>query len=74
DEIGELPRELQPVLLGALERRTFRRVGGQTEVPVDVRVVAATNRDLRAEVNSGDFRLDLYYRLAVLRLELPPLR
>jgi len=74
DEIGELPRELQPVLLGALERRSFRRVGGQTEVPVDVRIVAATNRDLRAEVNSGDFRLDLYYRLAVLRLELPALR
>ncbi len=74
DEIGELPRELQPTLLGALERRSFRRVGGQVEVPVDLRVVAATNRDLRAEVNSGEFRLDLYYRLAVLRLELPSLR
>jgi transcriptional regulator with PAS, ATPase and Fis domain len=74
DEIGELPKELQPTLLGALERRSFRRVGGQVEVPVDVRVVAATNRDLRADVNSGDFRLDLYYRLAVLRLELPALR
>ncbi len=74
DEIGELPKELQPTLLGALERKSFRRVGGQTEVPVDVRVVAATNRDLRGEVNAGDFRLDLYYRLAVLRLELPPLR
>jgi DNA-binding NtrC family response regulator len=74
DEIGELPTELQPALLGALERRTFRRVGGQVEVPVDVRVVAATNRDLRSEVNAGGFRLDLYYRLAVLRLELPPLR
>ncbi|MCZ7683815.1 MAG: sigma 54-interacting transcriptional regulator [Sandaracinaceae bacterium] len=74
DEIGELPSELQPALLGALERRTFRRVGGQAEVPVDVRVIAATNRDLRSEVNSGGFRLDLYYRLAVLRLELPPLR
>ncbi len=74
DEIGELPSELQPTLLGALERRSFRRVGGQSEVPIDVRVVAATNRDLRSEVNSGGFRLDLYYRLAVLRLELPPLR
>jgi transcriptional regulator with PAS, ATPase and Fis domain len=74
DEIGELPSALQPTLLGALERRSFRRVGGQTEVPVDVRVVAATNRDVRAAVNSGDFRLDLYYRLAVLRLELPALR
>jgi transcriptional regulator with PAS, ATPase and Fis domain len=74
DEIGELSRELQPTLLGALERKSFRRVGGQSEVPVDVRVIAATNRDLRADVNSGEFRLDLYYRLAVLRLELPPLR
>src|SRR5690606_33013900 len=74
DEIGELPKELQPILLGALERKSFRRVGGQAEVPVDVRVVAATNRDLRADVNAGEFRLDLYYRLAVLRLELPPLR
>jgi transcriptional regulator with PAS, ATPase and Fis domain len=74
DEIGELPKELQPSLLGALERRSFRRVGGTSEVPVDVRVIAATNRDLRSEVNAGDFRLDLYYRLAVLRLELPALR
>jgi DNA-binding NtrC family response regulator len=74
DEIGELPRELQPVLLGALERRAFRRVGGRSEVNVDVRVIAATNRDLRTEVNGGSFRLDLYYRLAVLQLELPALR
>ncbi|MBN8616816.1 MAG: sigma 54-dependent Fis family transcriptional regulator [Deltaproteobacteria bacterium] len=74
DEIGELPRELQSALLGALERRSFRRVGGRTEVQVDVRLVAATNRNLRAEVNAGTFRLDLFYRLAVLMLELPPLR
>jgi transcriptional regulator with PAS, ATPase and Fis domain len=74
DEVGELPKELQPTLLGALERRSFRRVGGQTEVPVDVRIVAATNRDLRSEVNNGAFRLDLYYRLAVLRFQLPALR
>lgn len=74
DEIGELPRELQPALLGALERRSFRRVGGSKEIEVDVRVVAATNRDLRSEVNGGSFRLDLYYRLAVLTLELPALR
>ncbi|MDQ3037834.1 MAG: sigma-54 dependent transcriptional regulator, partial [Myxococcota bacterium] len=74
DEIGELPRELQSVLLGALERRAFRRVGGRAEVQVDVRLIAATNRDLRSEVNGGSFRLDLYYRLAVLQLELPALR
>jgi DNA-binding NtrC family response regulator len=74
DEVGELPRELQAVLLGALERRTFRRVGGKADVAVDVRVIAATNKNLRTEVNTGAFRLDLFYRLAVLALELPPLR
>ncbi len=74
DEIGELPPELQTSLLGALERRKFTRVGGHDEITVDVRVVAATNRDLRAEVNAGSFRLDLYYRLAVVTLEIPPLR
>ncbi len=74
DEIGELPAELQTTLLGALERRRFCRVGGHTEIEVDVRVVAATNRDLRADVNAGSFRLDLYYRLAVVTLEVPPLR
>ena len=74
DEVGELPPELQPNLLGALERRRFRRVGGSQEIEVNVRVVAATNRDLRAEVNEGKFRLDLYYRLAVVALHVPPLR
>ncbi|NUO49919.1 MAG: sigma 54-dependent Fis family transcriptional regulator [Polyangiaceae bacterium] len=74
DEIGELPAELQTNLLGALERKRFCRVGGHTEIEVDVRVVAATNRDLRAEVNAGTFRLDLYYRLAVVTLAVPPLR
>jgi DNA-binding NtrC family response regulator len=74
DEIGELPAELQPQLLGALERRRFRRVGGRNDIAVDVRIVGATNRDLRAEVNSGVFRLDLYYRLAVVTLRIPPLR
>lgn len=74
DEIGELPPELQPNLLGALERKRFRRVGGRSDIDVDVRIVAATNRDLRAEVNAGRFRLDLYYRLAVVMLKVVPLR
>jgi len=74
DEIGELPAALQSMLLGALERRRFRRVGGTEDLSVDVRVVAATHRDLKAEVNAGHFRLDLYYRLAVVRLEVPALR
>jgi len=74
DEIGELPVSVQASLLGALERRRFRRVGGQKDIPVDARVVSATHRDLRAQVNDGSFRLDLYYRLAVVTLEVPPLR
>ena len=74
DEVGELPSELQPILLGALERRRFHRVGGQKEIAVDVRVLAATNRDLRIEVNAARFRLDLYYRLAVVSFQVPALR
>ncbi len=74
DEIGELPAALQTTMLGVLERGRFKRLGGRAEIPVDVRVVSATNRDLRAEVNAGSFRLDLYYRLAVVCLSLPPLR
>lgn len=74
DEIGELPIELQPQLLGALERKRFRRLGGSREIEVDVNVVSASNRDLRRAVNDGSFRLDLYYRLAVVVLRLPPLR
>jgi len=74
DEIGELPMAVQPALLGVLERRRFRRVGGDTDIATDIRVLAATNRDLRAEVNRGQFRADLYFRLAVVRLVLPPLR
>lgn len=74
DEVGELPAALQAMLLGALERRSFRRVGGSDRIKVDVRVVSATNRDLRAEVNRGTFRQDLYYRLAGLKLSIPPLR
>jgi DNA-binding NtrC family response regulator len=74
DEVGELGPELQAMLLGVLERRRFQRVGGHETVSVDVRVVSATHRDLRAAVNSGAFRLDLYYRLASVRVALPPLR
>jgi DNA-binding NtrC family response regulator len=74
DEIGELPESLQPTLLGALERKRFRRLGGREEISVDVKVVCATHRDLYADVNSGRFRLDLFYRLAVVALEIPPLR
>jgi len=74
DEIGELPAELQPALLGVLERQRIRRVGGRADIAVDVRVISATNRDLRAEVNNNTFRLDLYYRLAVIGCRIPPLR
>jgi DNA-binding NtrC family response regulator len=74
DEIGELPLEVQPALLGVLERREFTRVGGSQSISVDVRVLAATHRDLRAEVNAGRFRADLYYRLAVAKILIPPLR
>jgi DNA-binding NtrC family response regulator len=74
DEIGELPTADQASLLGVLERKRFRRVGGTAEVELGARVIAATNRDLRAEVNTGRFRHDLYHRLAVVVLRIPPLR
>jgi two-component system, NtrC family, response regulator GlrR len=74
DEIGELPLDLQPKLLGVLERRELRRLGSTTPIEVDVRVMAATNRNLTAEVNAQRFRSDLYYRLAVLEIRMPPLR
>ena len=74
DEISELPLEVQPKLLKALEDREVRRVGTNAYRPIDVRIVAASNRDLRAEVNAGRFRADLFYRLAVVRVIIPPLR
>jgi two-component system, NtrC family, response regulator HydG len=74
DEVGDLDLALQPKLLRALERREFRRVGGNRQISVDVRILAATRRDLEHEVQVGRFRDDLFHRIAVARIELPPLR
>jgi DNA-binding NtrC family response regulator len=74
DEIGELPLDLQPRLLRALEQRAVRRIGGSAEMAVDVRVIAATNRDLAAEVAAGRFRQDLFFRLSAAVVHVPPLR
>ena len=74
DEIGEIPQATQVKLLRVLEEREVTRVGGSAAIPVDVRVVAATNRPLQEHVANGSFRADLYYRLNVLRIYLPPLR
>jgi transcriptional regulator with GAF, ATPase, and Fis domain len=74
DEIGELPLSMQPKLLRVLERKEVRRIGGTKTITTDIRVVAATNRDLGVEVNRGRFREDLFYRLAVARVHVPPLR
>ncbi|MHB8873989.1 MAG: sigma 54-interacting transcriptional regulator [Myxococcaceae bacterium] len=74
DELGELRFDLQPKLLRVLENREVRRVGGNDVVEVDVRVIAATNRDLVKEIRSGNFREDLYFRLSVINIQLPPLR
>jgi two-component system, NtrC family, response regulator AtoC len=74
DEIGEMPLGMQPKLLRALQERTARPVGGTEEIPFDTRIIAATNRDLETLVEAGKFREDLFYRINVVRLEVPPLR
>jgi DNA-binding NtrC family response regulator len=74
DEIGELELSLQAKLLRVLEEGSFRRVGGLKDLPLDVRVIAASNRDLRTEGEAGRFRVDLYYRLSVIQIDIPPLR
>jgi len=74
DEIGELPPETQIALLRVLQERQFERVGGSRVIPTDVRIIAATNRDLAADIASGTFRADLYYRLNVFPIHMPPLR
>lgn len=74
DEIGEMDVSLQAKLLRVLEEGRFRRIGGLKEIPIDVRVIAASNRDIKKESTSGEFRLDLYYRLSVIQIDIPPLR
>jgi Nif-specific regulatory protein len=74
DEIGDLPLALQAKLLRVIQEKTFEKVGSDTTVTVDVRILAATNKDIEAQVEQGEFRSDLYYRLNVLPLYIPPLR
>jgi len=74
DEIGELPLAMQAMLLGVLQEREFERLGSSQVVKVNVRMIVATNRELSADVNSGRFRSDLFYRLNVFPIHVPPLR
>lgn len=74
DEIGELPLNLQVKLLRFLQEKTIQRVGGRDDIPVDARIIAATNRDIIKETEAGTFREDLYYRISVIHIKLPPLR
>ena len=74
DEIAEMPKEIQVKLLRAVEMRAFRRVGGKKEIDVDVRIISATNKELIGQINAGNFREDLFYRLNVIELSIPPLR
>jgi DNA-binding NtrC family response regulator len=74
DEVAEMSPDIQVKLLRALETRQVRRLGGKKEIPVDIRIVAATNKDLQKAISEGELREDLYYRLAVVQIDLPPLR
>ena len=74
DEVGEIPLPLQSKLLRVLEEERIRKVGSEKEIPIDVRIIAATNKNIRQRVDEGEFRLDLYYRIAVFPLDIPPLR
>ncbi|PLR97633.1 sigma-54 interaction domain-containing protein [Bacillus sp. T33-2] len=74
DEVGDMPLSMQSKLLRALQEKEIQRIGGQNSIPVDVRVIAATHRDLEKMVEDGKFRKDLYYRLNVIKIEIPPLR
>ena len=74
DEIGDMPISIQAKILRLLQERCIERLGGERNIPVDVRIIAATNKDLKAAIHSGEFREDLYFRLKVVTIELPPLR